>query len=38
MVELFPYYSDAVWVLMQPLIAVVLLILGFHLIAGGERD
>ncbi|WP_394242933.1 ABC transporter permease [Vibrio astriarenae] len=38
MVELFPYYSDAVWVLMQPLIAVVLLVLGFHLIAGGERE
>ncbi|GEM80467.1 ABC transporter permease [Vibrio superstes] len=37
MVELFPYYSDAPWVLIQPLIAVVVMVLGFHLIAGGER-
>ncbi|OED48142.1 ABC transporter permease [Endozoicomonas sp. (ex Bugula neritina AB1)] len=38
MVELFPYYSDAPWVLLQPLVAVCLLVLGFHLIAGGQRD
>ncbi len=38
MVELFPYYSDAPWVLLQPLVAVCLLVLGFHLIAGGERE
>ncbi|MGR5542882.1 ABC transporter permease, partial [Vibrio campbellii] len=37
MVELFPYYSDAAWVLLQPLFAVVLLVLSFHLIAGVER-
>ena len=38
MVELFPYYSDAAWVLLQPLTAVIFLVLGFHLIAGGERE
>ncbi|AMO55085.1 ABC transporter permease [Endozoicomonas montiporae] len=38
MVELFPYYSDAAWVLLQPLTAVILLVLGFHLIAGGEHE
>ncbi|MDR9829096.1 ABC transporter permease [Vibrio sp. FNV 38] len=37
MVELFPYYSDAAWVLFQPLAAVVLLVLSFHLIAGVDR-
>ena len=36
MVELFPYYSDAAWVLLQPLTAVALLVLGFQLIAGAE--
>ncbi|MGL6314102.1 ABC transporter permease [Vibrio sp. WXL103] len=35
MVELFPYYSDAVWVLAQPVLAVFLLILSFNLIATG---
>ncbi|GEA50266.1 ABC transporter permease [Vibrio inusitatus NBRC 102082] len=38
MVELFPYYSDAPWVLLQPLIAVVLMVLGFHLIAGEKSE
>lgn len=38
MVELFPYYSDAPWVLLQPLIAVVIMVLGFHLIAGGKSE
>lgn len=38
MVELFPYYSDAPWVLLQPLLAVVLMVLGFHLIAGGRYE
>jgi peptide/nickel transport system permease protein len=34
MVELFPYYSDAPWVLAQPLLAVFLLILGLNMLAG----
>lgn len=34
MVELFPYYSDAPWVLLQPLCAVICLVLSFHMIAG----
>ncbi len=33
-VELFAFYSGAPWALAQPLIAVALLILGFHLLAG----
>ncbi|MGF2687186.1 ABC transporter permease [Marinobacter sp. DUT-3] len=33
-VEHFPYYSDAPWLLVQPLIALALLILSFHLIGG----
>ncbi|MDR9828731.1 ABC transporter permease [Vibrio sp. FNV 38] len=37
MVELFPYYSDAPWVLLQPLCAVVMMVLGFHLVAGVDR-
>jgi len=37
MVELFPYYSDAPWVLAQPVIAVFLMIFGFNLLAGRER-
>ncbi|SBS29747.1 putative D,D-dipeptide transport system permease protein DdpC [Marinomonas spartinae] len=32
MVELFPYYSDAPWLLAEPLIAIALLVLGFHLL------
>ncbi|MGF1702088.1 ABC transporter permease [Photobacterium makurazakiensis] len=38
MVELFPYYSDAPWVLFQPLAAVIVLVLSFNLIAGGKHD
>ncbi|SEO73355.1 ABC transporter permease [Aquisalimonas asiatica] len=37
MVELFPYYSDAPWVLAQPLIAVFLLVFGLNLLAGRNR-
>ncbi|QJR82809.1 ABC transporter permease [Alteromonas pelagimontana] len=33
-VELFSYYSDAPWLLAQPLIALFLMVLGFHLLAG----
>jgi len=36
MVELFPYYSDAPWALAQPVLAVFLMILGFHLLAGSR--
>lgn len=34
MVELFPYYSDAPWVLAQPVAAVFLLVLSLNLLAG----
>lgn len=37
-VELFPYYSQAPWALFQPLIAVALLVLGFHLLAGKKDE
>ena len=37
MVELFPYYSDAPWVLAQPVIAVFLMIFAFNLLAGRSR-
>ncbi|MDO6685561.1 MULTISPECIES: ABC transporter permease [unclassified Agarivorans] len=37
-VELFPFYVEAPWVLMQPLIVVALLVLGFHLLAGASRE
>lgn len=37
-VELFPYYNQAPWVLAQPLAAIALLILGFHLLAGKKHD
>lgn len=33
-VELFPYYSEAPWVLAQPLLAIALMVFGFHLLAG----
>ncbi|BFM48069.1 ABC transporter permease [Marinomonas sp. THO17] len=33
-VELFPFYSEAPWVLAQPLIVIALMVLGFHLLAG----
>ncbi|WP_343221733.1 ABC transporter permease [Persicirhabdus sediminis] len=39
MVELFPYYSDAPWVLAQPLLAIFALVLAFNLLAkGGSND
>ncbi|TWH76620.1 peptide/nickel transport system permease protein [Azomonas agilis] len=38
MVELFPYYSDAPWVLAQPVLAVFLLVLSLNLLAGGKRS
>jgi peptide/nickel transport system permease protein len=38
MVELFPYYTDAPWAIVQPLIAVFLLVLGFNLLAGKKHD
>lgn len=37
MVELFPYYSDAPWVLAQPLLAVFLLVFALNLLAGRNR-
>lgn len=37
MVELFPFYSDAPWVLVQPMLAVFLLVLGLNLLAGSNR-
>jgi len=37
-VELFPYYIEAPWVLAQPLIVVALVVLGFHLLAGSQRE
>lgn len=37
MVELFPYYSDAPWVLAQPVLAVFLMIFAFNLLAGRAR-
>ncbi len=36
-VELFPYYSDAPWLLIQPLVMLALIVLAFHLIAGEKR-
>jgi peptide/nickel transport system permease protein len=33
-VALFPYYSEAPWLLAQPLLVIALLILGYHLLAG----
>ncbi|MFC3609174.1 ABC transporter permease [Stutzerimonas tarimensis] len=37
MVELFPYYSEAPWVLAQPVLAVFLLVFGLNLLAGKNR-
>lgn len=37
-VELFPFYVEAPWVLIQPLLAIALLVLGFHLLAGARRE
>lgn len=36
-VELFPYYGDAPWLLIQPLVILALIVLAFHLIAGEKR-
>lgn len=36
-VELFPYYSEAPWLLAQPLIVLALMVLAFHLMAGEKR-
>ncbi|WP_417762986.1 ABC transporter permease [Shewanella sp.] len=33
-VELFPYFAEATWVLLQPLFVLVLMVLGFNLLAG----
>lgn len=33
-VELFPYFADATWVLLQPLCILLLMVLGFNLLAG----
>ncbi|MCH1925297.1 ABC transporter permease [Shewanella sp. C32] len=33
-VELFPYFAEATWVLIQPLCVLVLMVLGFNLLAG----
>lgn len=35
-VELFPYYSDAPWILAQPLIVLALLVLSCHLLGGNK--
>ncbi|TWI52619.1 peptide/nickel transport system permease protein [Pseudomonas duriflava] len=37
MVELFPYYSEAPWVLAQPVFAVFLLIIALNLLAGKTK-
>lgn len=37
-VELFPYYAQAPWILVQPLIAIATLVFGFHLLAGNKHD
>ncbi|WP_417883208.1 ABC transporter permease [Vibrio rumoiensis] len=36
-VELFPYYSEAPWLLIQPIILIALLIMSFHLLTGSKR-
>lgn len=33
-VELFPFYSEAPWLLAQPLIVIALMVFAFHLLAG----
>ena len=38
MVELFRYYQVAPWVLAQPLLTLFVLVLGFHLLASGEKS
>ncbi|WP_207234084.1 ABC transporter permease [Shewanella maritima] len=36
-VELFPYYQQAPWLVAQPLVAISLLVLSFHLMADSDR-
>lgn len=36
-VELFPYYSEAPWLLIQPIVLIALLIMSFHLLTGSKR-
>ena len=36
-VELFPYYHEAPWLLLQPISLLFLIVLGFHLLAGKSR-
>ncbi|WP_027250972.1 ABC transporter permease [Photobacterium halotolerans] len=38
MVELFRYYQQAPWVLMQPIAVVFLLVMSFHLLAQGKQS
>lgn len=37
MVELFRYYQQAPWVLVQPIVVVFLLVMSFHLLARGKQ-
>ncbi|RAU18270.1 ABC transporter permease [Nitrincola tibetensis] len=36
-VELLPYFDEAPWILMQPLVAIFMLVLGFNLLAGKAK-
>lgn len=36
-VELFPYYHEAPWLLLEPISLLFLIVLGFHLLAGKSR-
>lgn len=36
-VELFPYYHEAPWLLLEPITLLFLIVLGFHLLAGKSR-
>nr|WP_192867863.1 ABC transporter permease [Thaumasiovibrio subtropicus] len=38
MVELFRYYQDAPWVLLQPIIVIMLLVFSFYLLTQGEDN
>jgi peptide/nickel transport system permease protein len=38
MVELFRYYHQAFWVLLQPIVAVSMMIVSFHLLSRGSED
>ncbi len=37
-VELFPFYLEAPWALVQPLLMIALLVLSFHLLAGTRNE